>query len=84
MSHARKTLAQVLDGTRDASVRFDALRALVLVLGFAERTNGSHHVFTKSGVRDILNLQRDGRNAKPYQVRQVRRVIGTYHLTLRG
>lgn len=84
MSHARKTLAQVLDGTHDASVRFDALRALLSALGFAERTRGSHHVFTKSGVRDILNLQSDGRNAKPYQVRQVRRAIVIHHLTLRG
>ena len=84
MSQARKVLAEVLGGARDASVRFDALRVLLLALGFSERTHGSHHIFAKTGVRDILNLQRDGRDAKAYQVRQVRRAIVTYHLTLRG
>ena len=43
--------------------------------GFAERIRGSHHIFRKDGVRDRLNLQRDGSHAKPYQVRQVRRVV---------
>lgn len=84
MSQARKLLAEVLGGARDASLRFDALRVVLLALGFTERTQGSHHIFAKSGVRDILNLQRDGRDAKPYQVRQVRRAIVKYHLTLRG
>jgi hypothetical protein len=36
---------------------------------------GSHHVFRKAGVEEMINLQRDGSNAKPYQVRQVRAVI---------
>ena len=40
----------------------------------------SHHVFRKEGVQERLNLQRDGSHAKPYQVRQVRRVILRYRL----
>jgi len=36
---------------------------------------GSHHVFRKEGVEEMINLQRDGGGAKPYQVRQVRAVI---------
>ena len=32
----------------------------------------------------FTNLQRDGRTAKDYQVRQVRRAILKYNLTLRG
>jgi hypothetical protein len=51
-----------------------------LSLGFSERTRGSHHVFTKQGVEEQINLQRDGSNAKPYQVRQVRAVIRKYYL----
>jgi hypothetical protein len=35
-------------------------------------------------VPDILNLQREGRNAKAYQVRQVRRAILKYNLELRS
>jgi hypothetical protein len=36
---------------------------------------GSHHVFRKTGVEEMINLQRDGGNAKRYQVRQVRAAI---------
>jgi len=75
-----KTLAQVLDGKSDANVRFEDLRALLIALGFAERTRGSHHVFSKSGIEEQVNLQRDGAKAKPYQVKQVRGVILRYNL----
>ena len=50
------------------------LRNLLVRLGFEERTQGSHHIYVKEGVEDMINLQRDGSKAKPYQVRQVRRV----------
>ena len=73
-------LAQVLSGTADVSVPFDGLRRLLQRLGFDERIRGSHHIFTKSGVEEILNLQPKGRNAKAYQVKQVRLVIVKYRL----
>ena len=44
-------------------------------LGFEERIRGSHHIFTKDDVEEILNLQPKGAMAKAYQVKQVRRVI---------
>ena len=44
------------------------------------RTKGSHHIFTKEGIPEILNLQPKGSAAKPYQVRQVRGVILKYRL----
>ena len=49
-------------------------------LSFAERIRGSHDIFTKEGVEEIVNLQPKGRQAKPYQVKQVRRVILKYRL----
>ena len=66
---------RILSGRSDANVRFDELRAFLLRLGFVERVRGSHHIFRKEGVRERLNLQRDGSHAKPYQVRQVRQII---------
>lgn len=84
MSRVDDVLVQVLDGRHDASVRFDGLRTLLLELGFTERIRGSHHIFSQPEVREALNLQRDGRDAKPYQVRQVRRVFIRYNLRLRG
>jgi predicted RNA binding protein YcfA (HicA-like mRNA interferase family) len=70
----------VLSGVSDANIRFDDLRKLLERLGFEERIRGSHHIFRKSGIQDKVNLQRDGNNAKPYQVRQVRSVIVRYKL----
>jgi len=44
------------------------LRSLLRRLGFAERIKGSHHIFTREGVDEILNIQPRGSMAKPYQV----------------
>jgi hypothetical protein len=49
-------------------------------LGFTERIRGGHHIFSKPGVPEILNLQPRGAVAKPYQVKQVRAVIVRYKL----
>ena len=49
-------------------------------LGFDERVRGSHHIFTRQDVVEILNLQPKGANAKPYQVKQVRGVLVKYRL----
>jgi len=73
-------LVQVLSGTADVGVPFDGLRRLLGRLGFDERIRGGHHIFTRAGVEEILNLQPKGRGAKAYQVKQVRAVIVKYRL----
>lgn len=80
MAGRRQTLRRVLSGHSDANVRFDSVRRLLRELGFVERQRGSHHIFRKDGVPERLVLQRDGKHAKPYQVRQLRKVILNYHL----
>jgi len=60
------------------------LRSLLAGLGFSERIRGSHHIFTKPDVFEILNLQPRGSYAKAYQVKQVRKVIVRYKLTERA
>ncbi|MCY4365753.1 MAG: type II toxin-antitoxin system HicA family toxin [Chloroflexi bacterium] len=82
MSRNDELQQRVLSGRSDANIHFDDLRSLLLRLGFAERTRGSHHIFRKNGVRELINIQRDGNHAKPYQVRQVRQVILRYHLEM--
>jgi len=47
----------------------------------AERIKGSHHIFTRDDVAEILNLQERSSMAKPYQVKQVRRILVQYKLT---
>jgi len=77
-----KLLARLLSGAADQAFRFEDLRALLRRIGFAERhRGGSHHIFSRDGVAEILNLQpRGGGDAKPYQVRQVREVVLRYRL----
>ena len=72
MSGGQPLFQRILGGRSDANIRFDDLRSLLRNLGFAERIRGSHHISRKEGVVDRINLQRDGRHAKLYQVRQVR------------
>jgi predicted RNA binding protein YcfA (HicA-like mRNA interferase family) len=78
---AESVLLRVLRGSADANIRFSELRALLSRLGFAERIKGSHHIFTRDGVAEILNLQPRNSLAKPYQVKQVRRVLVQHKLT---
>ena len=80
MVRAEKILEQVLRGTSDAGISFEGLRGLLFRLGFGERTHGSHHIFVRDGIEEILNIQPNGAQAKPYQVKQVRHVILKYKL----
>ena len=64
----------------DANIRFDDLCRVLKRLGFAERIRGDHHIFTRNGVEEILNLQPRGSLAKAYQVKQVRNLIVHYKL----
>ncbi len=80
MSKHDKLVSQILRGQSDANIRFDALRQLLIHLGFEERIRSSHHMFRKSGVEEKINLQREGNNAKVYQVRQVRNILLKYKL----
>ena len=75
-----KVLERVLSRTSDANIRFDDLCHLLSSLGFEMRVRGSHHIFRKAGVEEKINLQREGSEAKPYQLRQVRAVILKYRL----
>jgi hypothetical protein len=77
---AEKTLEKLLRGESDANIRFEELCHLLQTKGFQMRISGRHHIFTKSGVTERLNLQRVGSKAKPYQVRQVRKILANYKL----
>lgn len=80
MGQRDKLLAKVLSGTADANISFEPLRSLLRGLGFEERLRGSHHIFSKEGVDEILNLQPKQGKVKTYQVKQVRDVIVKYKM----
>ena len=80
MNQSDRLLLRILGGTSDANIPFDGLCQLLRRLGFDARIRGSHHIFTKEGIEEILNIQPKGRHAKPYQVKQVRQIILKYRL----
>jgi len=80
MSKTDKTIEVVLLGRSDANIDFNDLRKLLVALGFTERIKGGHHIFTRSGVEEIVNLQPKGSKAKTYQVKQIRNIILKYRL----
>jgi hypothetical protein len=65
------------------NVSFSDLVVLLEALGFDEvGGRGSHRVFTRPDVIEILTLQELRGQAKPYQVRQVAAVVRRYNLRL--
>jgi len=80
MGKYAKFRERILSGVSDNNTNFAMLCQLLLRLGFAERCRGSHHIFTKDGVEEIVNLQPKGNAAKTYQVKQLRNLLIKYHL----
>ena len=78
----RKLLERLLQGHLE-NVDFDDFVALVHAFGFqAGRTSGSHRVFVHPEVAELLSLQPRRGQAKPYQIRQVLRLVERYDLRL--
>ena len=75
MGKNEKLIPKILSGKSDSNVKFDDLRRLLKGLGFEKRVKGSHHIFRRLDIEEKPNLQRDGSNAKPYQVKQIRDII---------
>lgn len=83
MTQINKILTKLMLGASDANFSFSDLCQILQILGFEVRIKGSHHIFSKEGVEEILNLQPqkgDRSKAKPYQVKQVRAVVLKYKL----
>lgn len=67
-------------GTQDCNIKFTDLQKILDVLGFQYRIKGDHFIYWKDGVVEIINIQPDGNEAKPYQVKQIRGLILKYKL----
>ncbi len=74
---------KLIDRARNnpAGIRFREICLLAEYCGFARRGGkGSHIVYEKNGVEEILTFQDRKGMAKPYQVKQFLAVIDKYHL----
>ncbi len=78
----RRLLRRILNNPHN--VRFRDLLGLTEALGFrVERTEGSHHILIHPDIPELLNLQKVKGEVKPYQVRQLLRLIERHNLALR-
>jgi len=79
----RKKLLRRLVRGAVRNVAFADMVNLVEGFGFSlARPSGSHHVFVHPGIRELINLQDVGGQAKPYQIRQFLRLVERYNLQL--
>ncbi|MEJ2637651.1 MAG: type II toxin-antitoxin system HicA family toxin [Calditrichia bacterium] len=81
MTKKQKLVAKILAGKSDSNIDFDSLINLLKAMDFKERISGSHHIFYKDDVDEIINLQAlTNGKAKSYQIKQVRNIILKYKL----
>jgi len=77
----RQILLQKLARGAFQNVAFADAVSLVKSFGFnLARVSGSHHVFVHPKIPEVVNLQEVGGEAKPYQLRQVLKLIERYNL----
>jgi len=63
------------------NLRFKRLCLIAEVFGFQFKGGkGSHWIYFKEGIEELLNFQNVGGKAKPYQIRQLIKIIEKYNL----
>jgi len=64
---------------------FIELQAVLSAYGFRlDRVAGSHHIYLHRDVPRPISIQPDGKDAKRYQVKQLRNMIAEFGLEVRG
>jgi len=78
----RKLLRRLSQGAVQ-NVRFKDLTDLAEGFSFRlSRVSGSHHIYTHPAIPELINLQEVSGQAKPYQIRQLLRLVERYNLEL--
>ena len=78
----KKLLQKILTGSKN--IKFSDMVNLVKGFGFnLSRTDGSHHIFVRPNIPELVNLQNLKGQAKPYQIRQFLKLIEKHNLKLK-
>jgi predicted RNase H-like HicB family nuclease/predicted RNA binding protein YcfA (HicA-like mRNA interferase family) len=81
MSKFEKIISKILSGASDKNIKFQELLTILKNFRFEERIKGSHHIFYRKDIEEIINIQAGkNENAKAYQVMQLREIIWKYRL----
>jgi predicted RNA binding protein YcfA (HicA-like mRNA interferase family) len=82
MSKLKKLSDKVRNNPKN--VRFDEICKLAEAFGFNYKGGkGSHIVYSKKGIPDIVNFQNVNGMVKPYQVRQFLKIVEEFSLRLK-
>jgi len=77
----RKLLQKIIGSAKN--IRFEEIVNLVKGFGFKlSRTDGSHHIFARPDIPELVNLQDVKGQAKPYQIRQFLKLVEKHNLRL--
>jgi hypothetical protein len=78
----KKILQKILSGSKN--IAFDDFVKLMNSFGFfLDRVNGSHHIFKRKGIFEILNIQNVNGQVKHYQIKQFMSIIEKYGLEIK-
>ena len=79
--NSQKLLRKALDNA--SGLRFAEALKLARAFGFQlDRISGSHHILKRAGIPELVNLQNVRGMAKPYQVRQLLKLVEMHNLAL--
>ena len=69
MPSVEKIISDIICAEKNSNIKFRDLQRVLDVMGFRCRIKGDHFIYYKDGI-----------NAKPYQVKQIRNLILKYKL----
>jgi predicted RNA binding protein YcfA (HicA-like mRNA interferase family) len=79
--NSRKLLEKALNSPQ--SLRFSEVLKLTQAFGFQlDRISGSHHILRRAGIPELVNVQNVRGMSKPYQVRQLLKLVERHNLSL--
>ena len=72
----KKVYTAIMSGKSDNNIKYTDFQNIIIDLGFKfRRYNGSHEIYYHFGIKERMNIQKDGNKAKEYQVKQLRNII---------
>jgi predicted RNA binding protein YcfA (HicA-like mRNA interferase family) len=81
MKDKKKLLQKIISGS--SNVRFKEAVRLAEAFGFRmDRISGSHHIFVHPEIPELLNLQNVAGKAKPYQMKQLIKIVEKHNLRM--
>jgi predicted RNA binding protein YcfA (HicA-like mRNA interferase family) len=78
----KKLFIKMIRG-KGKNILFNDFIRIVEAFGFVlDRINGSHHIYIHTKCNRLISVQSEGKDAKPYQVKQFISLVERFHLRM--